>query len=362
MTLLFGIVMVLLGWAVALALVAVLQRALGRRRQRRRRRLEAEWRVRVDGLVLDATPLPRAPRRERSVVLDLLLRYQAILRGPEAVRITEYLEEQGYVRQAVDGLHSRSRWRRATSADLLGRMKSDAAVAALVELMDDGSEDVRVVAARSLAAIGDPRAVEALTAALSDSSRWTATTVATNLIEMGPAAVPTLIDIASAADSGGRGQYDAAVTAIRVLGEIRDPRAETVLIRLLSEGAELNARARAAAALGAVGGPLAPPALRAALLDGSWQVRAQAASSLGALGDRDSVQALMLAIEDDSWWVRRNCAEALGALGQPGREALRTLTGSSDRYVRDCSRGVLQQLQLEGDDGDVSPALPGADA
>ena len=362
MTLLIGIVAVLLGWAVALALVAVLHRVMRRGAARRTRRLEAEWRERVDALILDGAPLPPVPRREQPVVLDLLLRYRALLRGPEAAHITDYLEDQGYVQRAVVGLRSRNRWRRATSAVLLGRMRSDAAVTALVGLMSDESDDVRVVAARSLAAIGDPQAVEALTAALSDPSRWTATTVATNLIEMGPAAVPTLIDIASAADSGRAGAYDAAVTAVRVLGEIRDPRAEPVLIDLLEAANDLNARARAAAALGAVGGPLASPALRVALRDRDWQVRAQAASSLGALGDRGSVQALSAVIEDDSWWVRRNCAEALGALGEPGREALRTLTGSRDRYVRDCCLGVLQKLELEAVGDTASPAPPEAGA
>ena len=142
-------------------------------------------------------------------MLDLLLRYRAMLRGPEAARITDYLEAQGYVQRAVEGLRSRNRWRRAASASLLGRMKSDAAVAALIGLMSDESDDVRMTAAHSLAAIGDPAAVDALTTALADSSRWTATTVATDLIEMGPAAVPTLVEIAASADSGKPGAHEA---------------------------------------------------------------------------------------------------------------------------------------------------------
>ena len=89
-------------------------------------------------------------------MVELLLRYRAMLRGPEAVRITDYLESQGYVKRATEGLRSRNRWRRADSASLLGRMKSDASVDALVGLMSDDSDDVRMVAARSLAAIGDP--------------------------------------------------------------------------------------------------------------------------------------------------------------------------------------------------------------
>jgi HEAT repeat protein len=349
MTVVAGITAVLFAWAIALGLVAMWLRVLRGREQRRRRRIELDWRERIDGLILEGAALPPARRRDRPVLLDLLLRYLALVRGPEAQRITAYLENEGYVVRAVEGLRSRNRWTRATSAVRLGRMRSDAGVAALVDLMADESPDVRMVAARSLAAIGDPAAIGALTAALSDPSRWTATTVAADLVEMGPAAVPTLIEIAAAADADQPGVHEAAVTAVRVLGEIRDPRAEPVLIRLLESSADLNARARAAAALGAVGGPLSPPALRGALGDPAWQVRAQAATSLGALGDRESVPALAGAIVDDAWWVRLNCAEALARLGPDGREALLALSSSTDPYVADRCRAVLERMGEEDD-------------
>jgi HEAT repeat protein len=347
-TFLIGTALVLIAWAVALTIITVALRLLHRRALRRRARIEAVWRGRVDALVVDGAALPAVHPHERQVVLDLLLRYRAMLRGPEAERLTDYLDAQGYVSRAVAGLDSRNRWRRAAAAGQLGRMRSDAAVAALVKLMDDQSEDVRMVAARSLAAIGDPVAVDALASALADPSRWTATTVASDLVALGPAAVPTLVEIAAAADADRAGAHDAAITAVRVLGEIRDPRAEPVLIDLLGSAADLNVRARAAAALGAVGGPLAPPALRVALQDEAWQVRAQAAASLGSLGDRGSVSELSAVIADESWWVRRNCAEALGGLGAPGRAALEELSGSPDRYVRDRCLAVLQTLQLAG--------------
>lgn len=91
--------------------------------------MERAWRSQIDALVLDGRALPPVPKRERAVVLDLLLRYRTLIRGPEAARITDYLEQQGYVRGAVAGLRSRNRWRRAHAAMQLGRMRSDAAVA-----------------------------------------------------------------------------------------------------------------------------------------------------------------------------------------------------------------------------------------
>jgi HEAT repeat protein len=354
---LIGSVLVLFAWAAAMAVLAVWLRWYGHIEQKRRRRIEAEWRHLADRLVLEGVPLPPLPRRQRPIVLELLLRYQRFLRGSEAARITAYLEGQGYVRSAVRELGARNRWRRARAAALLGRIRSESAVDPLVARLHDESEDVRTVAARSLAAIGHPKAVHALAAALADPSRWTASAVAADLVDMGPAAVPTLLEIAAGADSEQPGAREAAVMAVRVLGEIRDPRAEPVLISLL-KNADLNLRARAAAALGSVGGPRTPPALRAALRDPAWQVRAQAAASLGSLGDRGSVEALSAAIEDKSWWVRCNCADALAKLGEPGAAALRMLAASHDAYVRHRCLAALETVELDGQG--VTPPRPAA--
>lgn len=340
--------MLLFAWAVALALVAVSVRLLRGRRLARRERVELAWRDPVNAFALDGVPLPPVPRRDQGLVLEVLLRYLNVVRGPEAARITHHLEAQGYVDQAIEGLRSRNRWRRATSAALLGRMRSDSAVAALIEAMRDESEDVRTAAVRSLGVIADPTAAPALTMALGDPSRWTATTVAADLLKMGPVVVPRLIEIASACGSQSPGGHEACLVVVRVLGEMRDPRATPVLIELLSRSSDLDLRARAAAALGAVGGPLAPPQLRAALEDEAWEVRAQAAVSLGALCDHEAVAALSAAIVDESWWVRRNCAEALARLGEPGRQALVALSAAPDRYVRERCQAVLQELELGG--------------
>src|SRR5664279_2073069 len=100
----------------------------------------------------------------------------------------------------------------------------------------------------ALATIGDPRAIPSLAAALGDPSRWTASNVASELIALGLDAVPTLQQIAWSGEPGEGGSHEAAVTAVRVLGDIRDPRAAPVLLHLLSGSSDLNMRARSAAA------------------------------------------------------------------------------------------------------------------
>jgi HEAT repeat protein len=343
-SILIASVLALFGWAVAMALFTVWLRIWSRRRRRAWQAAEDEWRPLVKAFVLEGAQLSSPSGLERRVTLDLLLRYASLLRGAESERIVAFLEREGYVADTLLELRARNRWKRAQAAGLLGRMRSQRAVGPLIRALRDESPDVRTMAAHSLAAIGDRRAIAALAAALADSSRWAASTVATDLIEMGAEVVPTLVEIALRAEGRGADAHEAAVTAVRVLGEIRDPRATPALLGLLEQSADLDLRARAAAALGTIGGPQAARALAEALQDPAWQVRAQAATGLGALGDVLVVPSLKRAIYDESWWVRRNCAEALGRLGATGQLALEELSESSDRYVRDRALAVLEAL------------------
>lgn len=335
----------LFAWSFGLVVFTVALRAITAWRRRRWQRGEDTWRSPVEAFVLNDTPLPASSRSGRRVIREMLLRYLAVLHGEEAKRIVAYLEGSGSVAAAVRQLRARNRWRRVAAASQLGRMRSQLAVQPLITALHDESEDVRTVAARSLAAIGRPEAVHALATALGDQSRWTASRVAADLVEMGSFAVPTLLEIV-----GGE-KKEAAVSAVRVLGEIRDPRAVPSLAEILQRSGDLNMRAQAARALGKIASLQATERLRTALTDDAWQVRAQAATALGALGDPKNVDILTAAIADHSWWVRRNCAEALGRLGTAGGQALLLLSTSPDRYVRDRCLAVLEELEAAADTG-----------
>ncbi|MGO8683398.1 MAG: hypothetical protein ACLQUT_02290 [Thermoleophilia bacterium] len=75
--------------------------------------IEAAWQPQVQRFALDTAPLATLRGRERQVVLNLVLRYAAVLRGGEVERIAAYLEREGFVAQALAELRSRRRWRRA---------------------------------------------------------------------------------------------------------------------------------------------------------------------------------------------------------------------------------------------------------
>jgi HEAT repeat protein len=159
--------------------------------------------------------------------------------------------------------------------------------------------------------------------------------IAADLVFVGRAAVPALLQITR------HGDTVTTSTAVRALGEIRDPVAAGRLIKLLLEAEALDVRAQAAGALGKIGDRPSVDALVKALHDDAWEVRAQAAKALGRSGDPRSVPALESAMPDSSWWVRVNCGEALTALGESGRDALRRLTHSSDRYAAEQADSAL---------------------
>jgi hypothetical protein len=329
-------VAVLYAMSTSLIVFAFVRRRLETRRDERRARLREQLRGPFEACILEARPLARLHGERTDAVLDLALRYSTAVRGVEADRILECLEAQGITGRLLRQMTSRSEWKRAEAAELLGRLREPSAVEPLLAALDDPSEDVRTVAARGLAAIGDPSAVPALAGALSDPSRWTLSLVAENLMAMGPAVVQPLMELLE------DGDHNVRVAAVQILGEIRDSGALPVLIDILAHDESLNLRAQAAAAIGKLGGPQAQRALLEALGDPAWQVRGQAAKALGRIGHPGAAHTLALAMPDSSWWVRVNCAEALARLGADGRHQLENLLDHPDRYVRDQALSVLE--------------------
>jgi len=165
-------VLVVFGCAALLVLLTLLTRVLAMRRRARFLELEPRCREQVEQLILSGAPPRVSSAAERRLMLDLLLRHLALLRGREADLIVDHLEEAGYVEDLAERLSHGRPWQRAAAADLLGRSHSSRAVRPLTAALFDHDEDVRLVAARSLALIGTPDAVDALAGALVTPTRW----------------------------------------------------------------------------------------------------------------------------------------------------------------------------------------------
>lgn len=130
---------------------------------------------------------------------------------------------------------------RAHAADLLAEWRSPEAVDALVGALTDRAAAVRIHAARGLGRSGDPAAVGALVRALGHRDDALAGAAVDALLQLGPAAVPALVEACRSDDEWVRWH------AARALGHIHDSRGVPVLVELLGD---LDTAVRWAAAQG----------------------------------------------------------------------------------------------------------------
>ena len=192
----------------------------------------------------------------------------------------------------------------ATQAD--GRM-----VEALAVALRDPSVDVRLTSAQALGSLEDPRAVEALLAALRSDS-----------------------------DVGVRKM------AAWALGEIEDARAVAGLSEALRSDRAVEVREMAAWALGEIESAEGVPALGAALRDSGVEVRRMAVWALGEVESPQAVEWLTPALRDDDVEIRRKAAWALGEIESPA--AVAGLSGAmrdSDAEVRATAAWALGEIE-----------------
>jgi HEAT repeat protein len=171
---------------------------------------------------------------------------------------------------------------------------------------------VRLVAAKALGRIGDPRAVPLLVDLLArDPESRVRGEAAFSLGQLGgPQALVRLIE--AMADSDPNIRNWAAIA----LGDIGDPAAVDPLLKAMTD-ADRDVRAAAAGALGDISDPRATMALAAALKDSDSYIRSEAACPLGLLRDPRAADALLSARSDSEESVRRATAFALALHKRP---------------------------------------------
>jgi HEAT repeat protein len=257
-------------------------------------------------------------------------------------------------------------------------MKKSGQIDPLIDLLDQEEKNARRVAAQSLGAMNDERALKALIPALEDRDEVVRTTAAESLKSAGSLAVAPLID------SLQRGDIHTWVPAVEILGELGDSRAAEPLILALNHKSRAL-RAEAAKALGKIKDPRAVPPLIGILRDDDHGVRTIAAHSLEAIGEpaieplietlrdddihvrvsaviilgnlRDprAVEPLMEALytearEHKSWALRTELARSLGKIKDPrGADALNMVIGDKDTEVRETAEWALQQIEGDTD-------------
>src|SRR5262249_34444462 len=137
---------------------------------------------------------PELRGAEAEVFAELLSGYSRLLRGESRERIAAYFEASGAVSEEIRLLRSRCAWRRAAAAFAPGDMCSPRAAPDLVRMLDDRVREVRMAAARSLGRLGSVEAIERLVAA-GVSGEVPRDVASLALLDIGPAAVPSLLEL-----------------------------------------------------------------------------------------------------------------------------------------------------------------------
>ena len=195
---------------------------------------------------------------------------------------------------------------RADAVRKLGEAKVPEALPSLLEMLNDPSEEVRVMTLIALADFGDPSIfpeLMPLTDDPMDAVRLQLAYVCFQFAE--PAGIDALEKLMYDPDETIR------VATARALGVIDDPRALQLLLDYALQDESETVRQHVIKVIGERDYREAIPRLEDALLAEADIVRANAAMVLGKVGDASSLPVLLMALEDPFYKVRSLVAHAI---------------------------------------------------
>lgn len=187
---------IVLFWlVVALFVYMLLFRSYHRLRTAYRSRRKAFYQQGVE-LVLMEEPFEKIleafrPRRrlfDAEIAHEVMLDAMRYLQGPPFDSIREAAYRLGYVEDRVRDLRSRDRHRRGRAMEALGLMRTPQAIVPLLDVLEKEFLDLRLVALRALANIGDPAALPYFLKAADTLPPAMLTRVASLMLEFGPPA------------------------------------------------------------------------------------------------------------------------------------------------------------------------------
>lgn len=248
--------------------------------------------------------------------------------GTQQAVLAASMRNEAWVSSALAQARAGAWWRRLSAARLLSVVGTRRDLGLLRALLRDVHPAVQSVAAAALPRLGGKTEIAIVLDALPTQSPFVQRTQYSLLAETWVATAPLLRERL----------LDPSATASQLVAWI--PVAETLGTPELLEATAtffqhpaVEVRVAVTRALRRYYHPTALVSLRAMLVDEDWRVRAKAAQALGTIGGPEVVGDLARALPDAHWWVRFRTALALAQLGEPGREALRAARASPDRYV-----------------------------
>ncbi|NDJ77260.1 MAG: TIR domain-containing protein [Chloroflexi bacterium] len=218
------------------------------------------------------------------------------------------------VERLIKALEDGNRDARVAAARKLSEMNDRTAVPGLMKMLRDDDWRVREAAAQALGKMQVAAAVMALLETLrygrpGPFGGGNHTAITSAICDIGPAAVPVLVDALSDDD------WRIRLHATDVLGQIGGEGAVPALVGGLRDP-EKRVRWRAAEALGDLGSVEAVPDLIDILRDSSPEVQIAAAWALGRVRHADAISGLIHLLDNRDWRVRWAAAEALWETGE----------------------------------------------
>ncbi|MDX1490198.1 MAG: HEAT repeat domain-containing protein [Pseudohongiellaceae bacterium] len=263
-------------------------------------------------------PLERRLLRQTSVKLSKLVQ------GHERERIALLLEHIGFKDLCIEECQEGELRNRLAAVEALQLFKDSEVQNTLIDLLDDKEEDIRIVAADSLSAIGALPKPNILVAKLSTDSILQSRDLRTLFREIARHDPSYLSRIAKFT---GISRY-MKIAIADALAQSSDFRVIHDLIAY-AQNPDLDIRASAIRSLGTLRHPQAENLLNQSIDDEQWQVRAVSAQAIGLIGLEHLALKLSPLLDDSSWWVRFRSAEALAQLGPIGIQELRSRANRS---------------------------------
>src|SRR5437867_1884614 len=197
----------------------------------------------------------------------------------------------------------------------------------LLEALEDVDDATREEAAKALAELADPIALEPLLRACEDEFWSVRSHVACGVGKIGgPQAIEALVTLFNDPIMEVR---NAAVAAMAHLGEVA---VESLFKALKDE--RWRVREHAAKACGEIKNTRTVDALIVACRDRDGAVKSAAAEALGKMGDPKAIPALIKLFRDSSKTVRETAGTALVTIGAPSVDALIECLKDKDFVVR----------------------------
>lgn len=251
---------------------------------------------------------------------------------------------------------------RAIAAQNLGFIRHEPSWPLLVNALCDPHPEVAVVAARSLAAIGEPQSLPALVAHLHSVLLKPDTAVSLRSIKAALIRFPlerAAVLLPLLEDSNGRVRF-AAVDIIREMADLRaaassnlvldsktfEPELAEIFLGRLCSDENLDVRARAAGVIAHMDDPRATPALLGLLEDAQWPVRLHAVRALAQSRYVREAGVIARRLTDSHWRVREAAVATLLTFGQDGlNHLLETFLTGNDSY---CKEQIAEGIHKAG--------------